>query len=153
MTVPPPTRWVVSMVALVGTVLLASCTIAAGDCPITIAGTKDPLSRGDAMPADAEILVPSADFDLSVTGVVEDSMGEPAITFTMRPGAAQRFEAYTRDHAGGFLLIALGDVVVSAPQIDEAIPGGVVLITAPGGDPNWIARFDRCLPVEVLGGG
>jgi hypothetical protein len=139
---------------VIATVLLTGCTIPPGDCRISIAGTDEPLARDDAMPAaDVEVVVAPEDFDLAGTTVVEDAMGEPALVLVLHPAGAQRFEAYTRDHVGEFLLIALDDVVVSAPLINEAIPGGIVQISAGGDDPDWIRRFDGCLPVEVLGGG
>lgn len=137
---------------LLAPMVLAGCTIAPTDCSMTIIGIDEPVARGDAMPADGDVVATRGDFDLTETAVAQDANGEPAIALVLRPPAAERFQAYTSDHIGGFLAIGLDDVVVSAPMINDAFPGGDILITGPGADPDWIQRFEQCLPVELFGG-
>ncbi|HOA24821.1 MAG TPA: protein translocase subunit SecD [Aggregatilineales bacterium] len=54
----------------------------------------------------------------------DPTTGEPLVTFTLTPEGARQFGEYTSQHIGGWLAIVLDGVVVSAPQINDAITGG-----------------------------
>jgi preprotein translocase subunit SecD len=58
-----------------------------------------------------------------------DQNGQRAVNFVLNPEGAQLFERHTRDHTGESFAITLDNVVISAPTIEGAIPGGNVQIT------------------------
>jgi len=51
-------------------------------------------------------------------------IGQPIVSFRFDTIGARRFADYTRDHVGSALAIVLDGAVLSAPVIQEAIPGG-----------------------------
>ena len=58
-----------------------------------------------------------------------DQNGRPAVSFRFDPAGARRFGEYTAANVGSPFAIVLDDEVVSAPVINEAIPGGSGIIT------------------------
>jgi protein-export membrane protein SecD len=61
-----------------------------------------------------------------------DQSGGLAVDFQLRPEGAQLFEEYTRENTGQYFAIVLDGRVISAPVIQNAIPGGQVQITSGG---------------------
>ena len=53
-----------------------------------------------------------------------NQVGERAVDFTLDAEGAQLFEDYTSDHVGEQFAIVLDGTVISAPVINEPIPGG-----------------------------
>jgi protein-export membrane protein SecD len=51
------------------------------------------------------------------------------VNFVLKDEGARLFEQHTREHVGDYFAITLDGVVISAPQINSAIPGGNVQIT------------------------
>lgn len=51
------------------------------------------------------------------------------VSFTLTPEGATIFGDYTASHVGGYLGIVLDGVLISAPRIENAIPGGRGIIT------------------------
>lgn len=60
---------------------------------------------------------------------VDASQGTLAIAFTLSPEGARLFADYTASNVGQTLAIVLDKVVLSAPRIEGAIPGGQGTIT------------------------
>ncbi len=67
--------------------------------------------------------------DLSGADQIRDERNRPAISFTLRPAGAQRFGTTTTENRGELFAIVLDDVIISAPRINEPIPGGSGRIT------------------------
>ncbi len=106
-----------------------------------VSQTADPETRvgGD------EVLVPSLDeagvyYVLQRTPVVTgddlvdsqpgfDQGGQPAVTFRFNPAGARAFGLYTAENVGALFAVVLDDEVVTAPRINEPIPGGSGQIT------------------------
>lgn len=66
---------------------------------------------------------------ISGARVVNDVLGGPAIEIVFQPDGAKDFEAVTAAHVGDQLAIVVDGVVMSAPTIQEAIPGGTARIS------------------------
>jgi preprotein translocase subunit SecD len=106
------------------------------------------LSRTSDADADAgprEIILPSMDED-GVFYVLEerpvvtgeeltdsqptfDQNGSPAVNFRFNPSGARKFGDYTLENIGSPFAIVLDDEVISAPVIQDHIPGGSGIIT------------------------
>ncbi|HEY7524565.1 MAG TPA: protein translocase subunit SecD [Candidatus Limnocylindrales bacterium] len=66
---------------------------------------------------------------LSSATIGQDENGQRAVNFVLKDEGARLFEQHTREHVGDYFAITLDGVVISAPQINSAIPGGNVQIT------------------------
>ncbi|NNF25217.1 MAG: protein translocase subunit SecD, partial [Rhodobacteraceae bacterium] len=58
-----------------------------------------------------------------------DQNGRPAVTFRFNPSGARKFGDYTAENIGAPFAIVLDDEVISAPTIQDHIPGGSGIIT------------------------
>ncbi|MEM9642117.1 MAG: protein translocase subunit SecD [Pseudomonadota bacterium] len=58
-----------------------------------------------------------------------DQNGLPAVSFRFNPSGARAFGQHTAENTGRLFAIVLDDEVVSAPRINEPIPGGSGIIT------------------------
>lgn len=58
-----------------------------------------------------------------------DQRSNPAVSFKFNPSGARKFGDYTGANVGALFAIVLDDEVISAPQINEHIPGGTGIIT------------------------
>ncbi|SNS81996.1 protein translocase subunit SecD [Tropicimonas sediminicola] len=103
--------------------------------------TTDP----DANPGARNLLLPSMDdegvyYIIEQTAVVTgeeltnaqpsfDQNGRPAVSFQFNPSGARKFGDYTRDNVGSPFAIVLDNEVISAPVIQDHIPGGSGIIT------------------------
>lgn len=58
-----------------------------------------------------------------------DQNGRPAVSFRFNPSGARRFGDYTAAHVGQLFAIVLDNEVISAPRINQHIPGGSGIIT------------------------
>ena len=61
-----------------------------------------------------------------------DQNGRPAVDFVLKSEGASLFSDYTAKNVGSYFAITLDGAVVSAPVIQNAIPGGNVQITGGG---------------------
>jgi hypothetical protein len=66
-----------------------------------------------------------------------EQTGQRVLSFQLTPAASEAFESYTTTHVGDYLAIVFDDVVVSAPRIESAIPGGKVEISDNGSPNGW----------------
>ncbi|SDI17692.1 protein translocase subunit SecD [Aliiruegeria lutimaris] len=106
-----------------------------------VSRTSDP----EANPGARNLLVPSMDesgtyYIIEETFVVSgdeltdaqpsfDQNGRPAVSFRFNPTGARKFGDYTRDNIGSPFAIVLDNEVISAPTIQDHIPGGSGIIT------------------------
>ncbi len=58
-----------------------------------------------------------------------DQNGRPAVNFRFNPAGARKFGDYTLENVGSPFAIVLDDEVISAPVIQDHIPGGSGIIT------------------------
>jgi preprotein translocase subunit SecD len=58
-----------------------------------------------------------------------DQNGRPAVSFTFDASGARKFGDYTAENVGSPFAIVLDEEVISAPRINEHIPGGSGIIT------------------------
>jgi protein-export membrane protein SecD len=70
--------------------------------------------------------------ELASAAIGQDPTAGRVVTFVLKSNGAQKFADFTRDHVGEYFAIVLDSRVISAPQIDEAIPGGQVQIRSGG---------------------
>ncbi len=109
--------------------------------PVTATPTPavPPLTTGPITPT--ETLTPTAETlppgtyrtvltgkGIKAVGLDRDDLGY-YIPFELNPEEAQVFAEHTASHVGQYLCIVLDNVVISCPQIQEAIPGGRGRIT------------------------
>ncbi|HEY8989717.1 MAG TPA: protein translocase subunit SecD [Candidatus Limnocylindrales bacterium] len=70
--------------------------------------------------------------ELDSAAIGSDSTGKRVVVFHLKDAGAKLFASYTGAHVGDYFAIVLDGRVISAPRIDEAIPGGNVQISQPG---------------------
>ena len=58
-----------------------------------------------------------------------DQNGRPAVSFRFNPSGARKFGDYTASNVGQLFAIVLDNEVISAPRINQHIPGGSGIIT------------------------
>ncbi len=96
--------------------------------------TTGPISPMETITPTAETLPPGTyrtvltGKGLKAVGLDRDDLGY-YIPFELNDEEAQVFAEYTASHVGQYLCIVLDNVVISCPQIQEAIPGGRGRIT------------------------
>jgi preprotein translocase subunit SecD len=69
---------------------------------------------------------------VSSASIGNDQQGGLTVNFVLKDDGAKRFAEFTSNHVGDYFAITLDSAVISAPRINEAIPGGNVQITAGG---------------------
>ncbi len=69
---------------------------------------------------------------VSSATVGSDQNGRPAVDFVLKDQGRDLFSEYTAANVGSYFAITLDAIVVSAPVIQNAIPGGNVQITGGG---------------------
>ena len=79
----------------------------------------------------------------------QDQQGGIAVNFQLNDEGARIFSDHTRNNTGSYFAITLDNVVISAPQITEAIPGNQVQITG-GGSLGGLPRAEATNLVTVL---
>ena len=73
--------------------------------------------------------------ELNSATVGTDQTGLRVVNFTLKDRGAKLFADYTAANVGKYFAIVLDGSVISAPVIKNAIPGGNVEISSPGGFP------------------
>ncbi|MBL4638992.1 MAG: protein translocase subunit SecD, partial [Kordiimonadaceae bacterium] len=89
-----------------------------------------PLQDGGALVINERVIVSGE--DLTDAKAAFDERGRPAVSFTFNTSGARRFGNHTRKNIGRPFAIVLGDVIISAPNIQSAILGGSGIITGAG---------------------
>ena len=70
--------------------------------------------------------------ELQSANVGQDQQGRRTVNFVLKPTGRDLFATWTAAHVNQNFAIVLDNVVISAPVINEAIPGGSVQISAGG---------------------
>jgi protein-export membrane protein SecD len=84
--------------------------------------------KGDVIdPVQFPALFPGT--ELSSATIATDETNRRVVTFQLKEAGAKLFEQYTREHLHDFFAIVLDHKVISAPEIQSAIPGGNVQIS------------------------
>jgi protein-export membrane protein SecD len=68
--------------------------------------------------------------ELASAAVGSDQQGRRTVTFVLKDKGKNLFAAWTTAHTNEYFAIVLDNTVISAPQINEPIPGGNVQITS-----------------------
>lgn len=91
--------------------------------------------------------------DLKEAHVATDSLGQPAVSFTLSDKGAKIFSDYTSTHTGQYLGIVLDKTVISAPVVNTPITDGTGIIqgkfTAEEANKLAIQLSYGALPVPV----
>ncbi len=69
---------------------------------------------------------------IAAANIGADQTGRRTVDFTLQSEGKQLFADFTRDNVGKYFAIVLDGEVISAPVINEAIPGGQVQISQGG---------------------
>ena len=98
---------------------------------------QSPLDMTDAgpCPEDGNPTEPCVLFggeELQAANVGSDQQGRRTVTFTLKENGRELFGAWTAAHVNQYFAIVLDNVVISAPVINEPIPGGNVQISSGG---------------------
>ena len=98
---------------------------------------QSPLDMSDApaCPADGNPTQPCVLFggeQLSSASVGQDQQGRRTVNFTLKDQGRELFASWTAAHIQQYFAIVLDNVVISAPVINEPIPGGNVQISSGG---------------------
>ena len=116
-TDPEPIRTFIGQIGQVDFVPLGQTQVAAGQ---TLDLSRfPPLFGGDA---------------IASASVGADQNGQPAIDFVLDPEGTRLFADYTAQNIGSSFAITVDGAVLTAPVIQNAIPGGDVQITGGGVD-------------------
>jgi protein-export membrane protein SecD len=70
--------------------------------------------------------------ELSSATIGQDPTLGRVVTFTLKDTGAKKFAEFTAQHVQEYFAIVLDGKIISAPQIDQAIPGGNVQISQRG---------------------
>ncbi|HUQ44190.1 MAG TPA: protein translocase subunit SecD [Candidatus Limnocylindria bacterium] len=85
---------------------------------------------------------------LASANVGSDTTGRRTVNFILKDAAKSSFASWTAAHVNDYFAIVLDNVVISAPQINEAIPGGSVQISS--GNIGGFAKAEAAELVNVL---
>src|SRR5262249_16616115 len=69
---------------------------------------------------------------VAAASIGSDQTGQRTVDFTLKPDGKDKFGQFTSDNVGSYFAIVLDGKVISAPVIDEPIPGGQVQIRSGG---------------------
>jgi protein-export membrane protein SecD len=109
------------------------------------------MTNAPACPTTGTVTAPCELFggeELASANVGSDQQGRRTVTFVLRETGKNLFASWTTAHVGQNFAIVLDNVVISAPTINEAIPGGNVQISS--GSLGGFARAEAEELVNVL---
>jgi preprotein translocase subunit SecD len=101
-------------------------------------GRLDFVPLGSTQATDGQVLDPKqypplfGGDQVSSATVGTDQNGRPAVDFVLKEDGKNKFAQYTAANVGSDFAITLDNAVVSAPVIENSIPGGNVQITGGG---------------------
>jgi preprotein translocase subunit SecD len=105
---------------------------------VPIPTTMQPPVEGQPLIVGGELKALFAGEELSGASVGTDQQGKRTVNFVLKENGKNLFADWTSKHVGEYFAIVLDNVVISAPRINEPIPGGSVQISAGG-----LAGFTR----------
>lgn len=101
-------------------------------------GRLDFVPLGDIQKAKDDVIDPAqfpalfSGEELSSASIASDQNGQRVVTFKLKDNGAKLFEQYTAQNIGKYFAIVLDGRVISAPVINDRIPGGNVQISQGG---------------------
>ena len=118
-----------------------------------VAPGPEALTSGDLLPSGLEPLLRAGDIDPSGVALVSAADGGPGITLRFTPAGADALAAWSADHVGDYLAIAVDNRVVSVPVLQSPITSGEMVIVTAGED--WpaaddLAVFRGALPAGLV---
>jgi protein-export membrane protein SecD len=96
---------------------------------VPIPSGETPPQEGATLDLNTHPVLFSGDQVSSAT-IGSDQTGQRTVNFVLKPDGAAKFADHTAKHVGEYFAIVLDGKVISAPRINEAIPGGQVQISA-----------------------
>jgi preprotein translocase subunit SecD len=108
---------------------------------VPIPVTMTPPSQGQELLVDSSTACPSVPTvpcvlfgggELASANVGSDQQGRRTVNFVLKQNGKDLFAAWTTAHTREYFAIVLDNTVISAPVINEPIPGGTVQISAGG---------------------
>jgi protein-export membrane protein SecD len=120
---------------------------------MTPPGGQTPLdmTKAPACPQSGDPTAPCVLFDggqLASASVGSDQQGRRTVNFVLKEDGKNLFGTWTAAHVNQYFAIVLDNVVISAPVINEAIPGGNVQISS--GSLSGFTRQEADELVNVL---
>ncbi len=106
-----------------------------------VAPGPETLQPGDLLPSGLDSLLRASDIDPAGVSLVPESEGGPGVTLRLTPAGTEALAAWSADHVGDFLVIAVDNRVVSVPELRAAITDGGLTITKAAGD-SWPTEDD-----------
>jgi protein-export membrane protein SecD len=109
------------------------------------------MTNSPPCPTSGQPTAPCVLFDggeLASANVGSDQQGRRTVDFVLKPNGRDLFAAWTAAHIQQYFAIVLDNVVISAPVIQNAIPGGNVQITS--GSLSGFSREEADELVNVL---
>lgn len=83
---------------------------------------------------------------------IDPEKNKPSVSFVLNPRGATLFETLTKENTGRRLAIVLDNIVHSAPQINERIPGGRGVISLGRGDGDSMMKEAKDLAIVLRAG-
>lgn len=82
---------------------------------------------------DGNVVFEGKDIEKAEVVYTDEAMQRVGVSFELNDTAADAFEEATANHIGEQISFYLDDEVISAPMVNEVIPGGTVMITGDDG--------------------
>jgi preprotein translocase subunit SecD len=96
---------------------------------------------GDLLPSGLEPLLREGDIDPAGVALLPDTEGGPGVTLRLTPAGTAALAAWSADHVGDLLAIAVDNRVVSVPVLQAPIADGAMTISTPAGE-GWPTTDD-----------
>jgi preprotein translocase subunit SecD len=87
------------------------------------------VTQNEPLPNDPSLTALFGGTAVTSATAATDQNGQPVVDFELASDAASKFATYTLNNVGNFFAIVLDGTVISAPDIQSAIPGGHGQIT------------------------
>jgi hypothetical protein len=144
------THLAVDLTALVVVLSMTAGCQQALVCDVSIFSLGEtPIVAGDALPADAQLLVNAGEFDVTQATIGPTELGTQ-VNLQLKPEAAERFRQFTGANPGMYLAVTLNGAVVSTPVIQGEISGGGLSIDLPPTAKEEIDAFSKCIGRRAL---
>jgi len=96
-------------------------------------GSPTGVTQNNPLPADPSLVPLFGGTAVTSATAATDQNGLPVVNFELSSDAASKFGTYTTNNINNFFAIVLDGIVISAPSINSAIPGGHGQITVGSG--------------------
>ncbi len=100
-----------------------------GTASSTATGGPTGVTQNQPLPNDPSLVPLFGGTAVTSATAATDQNGLPVVDFELSSDAASKFGTYTTNNVGSFFAIVLDGIVISAPSINQAIPGGHGQIT------------------------